>query len=68
MDCANDFLKFVCKMLVEDCMEDLQFVLKRIDKAVIERLQFTMSSSFERISYAEAIEVLRQVMVFATIS
>ncbi|KAM3382524.1 asparagine-tRNA ligase, cytoplasmic 2 [Capsicum galapagoense] len=61
MDCANDFLKFVCKMLVEDCMEDLQFVLKRIDKAVIERLQFTMSSSFERISYAEAIEVLRQV-------
>ncbi|KAJ8568691.1 hypothetical protein K7X08_028224 [Anisodus acutangulus] len=61
MDCANDFLKFVCKRMVEGCMEDLQFVLKRIDKAVMERLQFTISSSFERISYAEAIEVLRQV-------
>ncbi|KAK4369222.1 hypothetical protein RND71_013014 [Anisodus tanguticus] len=61
MDCANDFLKFVCKRMVEGCMEDLQFVLKQIDKAVMERLQSTISSSFERISYAEAIEVLRQV-------
>lgn len=42
-------------------MEDLQFILKRIDKKVMERLQLTLSSSFERISYAEAIEVLRQV-------
>ncbi|CAN4110550.1 unnamed protein product [Withania somnifera] len=61
MDCANDFLKFVCKRILEGCMEDLQFVLKRIDKAVMERLQFTLSSSFERISYAEAIEVLKSV-------
>ncbi|XP_059295943.1 asparagine--tRNA ligase, cytoplasmic 2 [Lycium ferocissimum] len=61
MDCANDFLKFVCKRIVEGCMEDLQFFLQRIDKAVMERLQFALSSSFERISYAKAIEVLRQV-------
>ncbi|OIT38874.1 PREDICTED: asparagine--tRNA ligase, cytoplasmic 2 [Nicotiana attenuata] len=61
MDCANDFLKFVCKRILEGCMEDLQFVLKRIDKSVMERLQFTISSSFVRISYAEAIEILRQV-------
>ncbi|XP_009769623.1 asparagine--tRNA ligase, cytoplasmic 2 [Nicotiana sylvestris] len=61
MDCANDFLKFVCKRILDGCMEDLQFVLKRIDKSVMERLQFTISSSFERISYAEAIEILRQV-------
>ncbi|XP_055812961.1 asparagine--tRNA ligase, cytoplasmic 2 [Solanum dulcamara] len=61
MECANDFLKFVCKRISEGCMEDLQFVLKRIDKKVMERLQLTLSSTFERISYAEAIEVLRQV-------
>ncbi|KAG5586489.1 hypothetical protein H5410_046923 [Solanum commersonii] len=61
MECANDFLKFVCKKISEGYMEDLQFILKRIDKKVMERLQLTLSSSFERISYAEAIEVLRQV-------
>ncbi|XP_004247051.1 asparagine--tRNA ligase, cytoplasmic 2 [Solanum lycopersicum] len=59
MECAIDFLKFVCKRISEGCMEDLQFILKRIDKKVMERLQLTLSSSFERISYAEAIEVLR---------
>lgn len=68
MECANDFLKFVCKRISEGYMEDLQFILKRIDKKVMERLQLTLSSSFERISYAEAIEVLRQVSIFATIS
>ncbi|XP_027775277.1 asparagine--tRNA ligase, cytoplasmic 2 isoform X2 [Solanum pennellii] len=59
MECANHFLKFVCKRISEGCMEDLQFILKRIDKKVMERLQLTLSSSFERISYAEAIDVLR---------
>lgn len=61
MECASDFLKFVCKRISEFCMEDIQFVLKRIDKKVMERLQLTLSSTFERISYSEAIQVLRQV-------
>lgn len=68
MECASDFLKFVCKRISEFCMEDIQFVLKRIDKKVMERLQLTLSSTFERISYSEAIQVLRQVINFATIS
>ncbi|XP_060175416.1 asparagine--tRNA ligase, cytoplasmic 2-like [Lycium barbarum] len=60
MDCADEFLKFVCKRILESCTEDIQFILKRIDKAVMDRLQLIISSSFEKISYDVAIEVLTE--------
>ncbi|KAK4351628.1 hypothetical protein RND71_030941 [Anisodus tanguticus] len=60
MDCADEFLKFVCKRILESCTEDMQIVLKRIHKTVMGRLQLILSSSFEKISYAVAIEVLTQ--------
>ncbi|XP_059626258.1 asparagine--tRNA ligase, cytoplasmic 2-like [Cornus florida] len=61
MNCANDLLKFLCKWTLENCSEDLTFVTKRIDKTIVDRLQSMTSSSFKKISYAEAVEVLKQV-------
>ncbi|KAG8387317.1 hypothetical protein BUALT_Bualt02G0008700 [Buddleja alternifolia] len=61
MECASDFLKFMCKWVLENCGEDLKFVSKRVDRLVVDRLQLIASGSFEKISYTEAVQVLQQV-------
>ncbi|KZV27707.1 asparagine--tRNA ligase, cytoplasmic 2-like [Dorcoceras hygrometricum] len=61
MDCANDFLKFICKWILENCTEDLKFIAKRVDKSVVDRLQFIVTSPFEKVSYTEAVDALKKV-------
>lgn len=63
MNCADDFLKFLSKWVLENCNEDLSFVSKRIDKTIVDRLHLVMSSSFEKITYAEVVEVLKLVII-----
>ncbi|GAB4830324.1 hypothetical protein Ancab_019962 [Ancistrocladus abbreviatus] len=61
MSCATDLLKFLCKWVLDNCSEDMKFVLKRVDKTVAERLQSVTSADFEKISYAAAVDALKQV-------
>lgn len=61
MNCANDFFKCLCKWVLENCSEDLNFVTKRIDNTCINRFQQIISGSPEMMSYSEAIDVLRTV-------
>ncbi|KAL6967949.1 Viral polyprotein [Sarracenia purpurea var. burkii] len=61
MNCADDFLKFVSKWMLENCSEDLKFLSKRADKTIVDRLHSLSSMSFQRISYAEALDVLKHV-------
>lgn len=61
VDCANDFLKFICKWILENSAEDLKFVSKRIDNTIVDRLQLIATGAVEKISYTEAIEVLNKV-------
>ncbi|GAB2282413.1 hypothetical protein Dimus_016958 [Dionaea muscipula] len=61
VSCAIDFLKFLCKWVLESCSEDMKFVLKRMDNTVADRLQSVISADFGKISYTEAVDVLRQV-------
>ncbi|KAH9706311.1 Asparagine--tRNA ligase cytoplasmic 2 [Citrus sinensis] len=59
--CADDYFKFLCKWILEDCSKDLEFVSKRIDMTCIDRLQSVISSSFEKITYTEAVKALEKV-------
>lgn len=61
MDCAIDFLKFICNWILENCTEDLKFVSKRVDNLVVDRLQLIATAPFEKISYSDAVEVLNKV-------
>lgn len=61
MNCANDLLKFLCAWVLEHCSEDLAFISKRVDNTIVDRLQSLASGSFDKISYAEAINVLKKV-------
>ena len=71
MDLAEDFLKYLIRYALEHCMDDLQFLSKRLqdeekDKKaeersmeLIEKLEFVLHHDFERVTYTEAIDILK---------
>ncbi|KAM2798714.1 hypothetical protein COP2_003884 [Malus domestica] len=61
INCAGDFFKSLCKWVVENCSEDMKFLSQRIDKTRTERLQSMVLSTFERVSYTEALDALKKV-------
>ena len=58
MDLAEDFLKYLIKYTLENCLDDLEFLNKMVDKGLLERLRFVLEQPFVRKSYTEAVEIL----------
>jgi asparaginyl-tRNA synthetase len=58
MDLAEDFLKYLVKYALENCMDDLEFLNKMYDNELIERLKSVIEKPFERLTYTDAIEIL----------
>ena len=71
MDLTEDFLKYLCSFVVENCKEDLSFLNlreqqeqsqkplnERNELSLVERLKFVIENPFKRLTYSEAIEVL----------
>ena len=72
MDLAEDFIKYVVKYTVGKCGEDLKFLDSRLteeekskpqadrsEMSLIEKLNFVLENDFKRVSYTEAIDILR---------
>jgi asparaginyl-tRNA synthetase len=59
-DLAERFLKYVFKAILNERMDDLKFFEERVQKGVIERLEKFIESSFERLDYTQAIEILKK--------
>ncbi|SDL76003.1 asparaginyl-tRNA synthetase [Catalinimonas alkaloidigena] len=72
MNLAEDFLKYLINYALEHCADDLDFLNKRAleeDKnkkkeeqselSLLERLHFVVDNPFERLTYTQAIEILR---------
>jgi asparaginyl-tRNA synthetase len=59
MDLAEDFLKYLVKYALDNCPDDLQFLNKMYDNELVSRLQSILQQSFERLTYTEAIEILK---------
>ena len=58
MDLAEDFLKYLIKYTLENCLDDLEFLNKMVDKGLLERLRFVLEQPFVRKSYTEAVDIL----------
>jgi asparaginyl-tRNA synthetase len=58
MDLAEDFLKYLVSYALENCMDDLEFLQGLYDSELIERLNFVVSNTFERLDYTVAIDIL----------
>ncbi|MDH7913374.1 asparagine--tRNA ligase [Winogradskyella sp. SYSU M77433] len=72
MDLAENFMKSVLSYVLEHNREDLEFLEKRLldeektkpqaersDMSLIEKIKFVVDNNFKRVSYTEAIDILR---------
>jgi asparaginyl-tRNA synthetase len=57
---AERFLKYVFRAVLAECAPDMKFFEERQQKGVIERMEKFVNSSFERIDYTDAIEILKK--------
>ncbi len=72
MDLAEDFIQYVIKYALDNCKDDLKFLEGRLleeekskpqadrsEMALLEKLNFVLENNFKRVSYTEAIDILR---------
>lgn len=72
MDLAEDFIQYVIKYALDNCKDDLKFLegrlleeekskpqAERSEMALLEKLNFVLENNFKRVSYTEAIDILR---------
>jgi asparaginyl-tRNA synthetase len=71
MDLAEDFLKSLIRYALENCQDDLKFLAARLKEEekgkpadqqsmdLIEKLRFVADNDFVRLTYTEAIEILK---------
>jgi asparaginyl-tRNA synthetase len=60
MELAEDFLKYVIRHVLDHCHDDLEFFNQRIDDSVLSTLEHVATSSFEHVTYTEAIAILEK--------
>lgn len=58
MDLAEDFLKYLIRYALDNCMDDLTFLNDMFDKELIERLKFVVENDFVRLDYTTGINIL----------
>lgn len=72
MNLAEEFIKYIIKYALEHCSEDMAFLAARLaeeekqkpqqersEMGLVEKLQFVIENEFERLSYTEAIDILK---------
>jgi len=57
---AEDFLKHLFKVVLEEREDDMAFFNLRVDKGCIERLEQMIKSPFEQMEYTDAIDILKK--------
>jgi asparaginyl-tRNA synthetase len=60
MDCAEDYLKYCLRYVLENNADDIDYFNEWVDKTLKERLQAVVASEFKRLTYTDAIEILIQ--------
>ena len=60
MDLAEDMLKYVIKYVMEQCPEEMEFFNSFVDKGLLDRLNHIISSDFGKVTYTEAVEILKK--------
>ena len=73
MNLAEEFIKYIISYAMEHNREDLEFLAQRLEEeekskpqqersemGLIEKLEFVVNNDFERLTYTEAIEILKE--------
>ena len=72
MNLAEEFIKYIIKHVIENNKEDLEFLAQRLadeekqkpqqdrsEMGLIEKLEFVLNNDFHRLTYTEAIQILK---------
>ena len=59
MDTAEELVKYLIRDIRANCPDEIELFGKFVDKELIARLDFVVERPFHRISYTEAVELLR---------
>lgn len=72
-DLAEEFIKYIIKHAIDNNKEDLEFLAQRLEEeekqkpqaersemGLMEKLDFVVNNNFERLTYSEAIEILKE--------
>ena len=57
---AEEFLRAIFRAVLDERQDDMAFFVERVDKTCITRLEAFLGSSFERMTYTEAIAALEK--------
>ena len=60
MDVAEAMIKYVIRYVMENAPEEMEFFNRFIDKGLLDRLENIVSSDFVRITYTEAVDLLKK--------
>ncbi len=73
MNLAEEFIKYLIRYAIDKNKEDLEFLSQRLaeeekqlpqdkrsEMGLLEKLEFVLNNNFERITYTEAIDILRE--------
>src|SRR5688572_11629580 len=73
MNLAEEFIKYIIKFAIDNNSDDLEFLTQRLndeekqltqdkrnEMGLMEKLEFVLTNNFERITYTEAIEILKE--------
>ena len=59
MDLAESFVKYLIEEMLNQCPDELDLFNRFVDKGLVERLEKIRSTPFQRVSYTEAVEILK---------
>ena len=59
MDFAEEMIKYLATYVIDDCADDLLLFAKFVDKNLMSTIENIASSSFSKIPYKEAVEILK---------
>lgn len=60
MKCAEAYVRFMCQWLLDNCLDDMEFIAEKFDEHAINRLKMVASTNFVRLTYTEAVTILEE--------
>lgn len=60
IEIAEEFIKYIIKYVLEHCSEELAYFDERVEKGLIDKLNHVISSDFAKVTYTEAVEILKK--------
>ncbi len=60
MDVAEAMIKYVIRVVLERCPQEMEFFNSFVDKGLLQRLEHVANSDFGRVTYTEAVDILME--------